>query len=493
MLKADSRQQEFENFVIPFGGKLNRENRWVVLSNLVPWDLVRSHYEASLDSSQGAPSLNGRIAFGALLIKEKLGLVDREVVEQIVENPYLQYFLGYEQYSTEKPFDASMMVHFRKRFREESLREINEQIIKNAKSRLNKDKDDEDLDHGNKRKGKLLIDATCAPADMSYPTDLNLLNEAREKSENLLDVLFSPLVGKERKPRNYRKNARKDYLKIIHNRQGGFRKMRKAIGKQLNYLKRNLTTIDSLLDQEKTELNLLNSKELRQLWIIRELYNQQQCMYENRKHTHPDRIVSLSQPHVRAIVRGKARNRVEFGAKLSLSYQDGYSWIERISWDAYNECHDLKAQVEAFKKRNGHYPEVVCADKIYRTRENRNWCNQNGIRLSGRGPGRPKKDVQINKERQKQIIQDERSRIPVEGKFGQAKRRFGLSLIKSKLAQSSITSIMMSFIVINLQKIFFVPITLELDLPFDHVSIFNHLRSNQKHFNHLSLKSVQIM
>ena len=143
-----------------------------------------------------------------------------------------------------------------------------------------------------------------------------------------------------------------------------------------------------------------------------------------------------------------------FGAKLSLSLVDGMAEVYRLSWDAYNECKDLKGQIESYKRRYGNYPEVVCADKIYRTRENLQYCQEYGIRLSGPKLGRPFKDSGKNKERireQKRIErEDESARIAVEGKFGEAKRRYTLDRIGTRLKETSETSIMMVFMVMNL-------------------------------------------
>ena len=141
----------------------------------------------------GAPAMSARIALGSLIIKEKLGLTDEETVHQIQENPYLQYFLGFPKYKEDKPFDPSMMVHFRSRFSLKTITQITEKIVKSQKKKKSKNNDDE----GPKsNKGKLLIDASCAPADIKYPTDLSLLNEAREKAEHIINILYEPLKQK---------------------------------------------------------------------------------------------------------------------------------------------------------------------------------------------------------------------------------------------------------------------------------------------------------
>ena len=180
-------------------------------------------------------------------------------------------------------------------------------------------------------------------------------------------------------------------------------------------------------------------------------------MYENHTHKIADRIVSISQPHIRPIVRGKAKSNVEFGAKVSISLIDGFSFVDRISWDSYNESGDLIGQIKNYHDRFGFYPESVHADKIYRNRDNRRYCKKYGIRLSGPSLGRPKKVTAENAEQLKlehqQHRQDEIDRIAVEGKFGQGKRRFSLARIMAKLAGTSEAVIMISFMVMNLEKI----------------------------------------
>jgi hypothetical protein len=184
------------------------------------------------------------------------------------------------------------------------------------------------------------------------------------------------------------------------------------------------------------------------LLVVAEVYRQQLWLYENKKQSIDDRIVSLSQPHIRPIVRGKAGKAVEFGAKLSTIYNDYYAFLDHISWDNFNESGDLKAQVEAFKSYTGYYPESVHVDKIYRTRENRAWCKERGIRISASPLGRPQKN--ISKEKKKQALEDERIRNSIEGKFGQAKRRFSLSRVMAKLPHTTLAVIAITFLVMNL-------------------------------------------
>lgn len=454
--KGNPHQMKFQNFYLPFGGELSGENRWVILTEQIPWQRIEQDYRELFSADEGCPAKEARVGFGALIIKERLGTTDRETVEQIRENPYLQYFLGFAEYSNKVPFHHSMMTHFRKRFNKETLAQINDMIVKDAIGHesevADKSSDDDDKPLNN---GKLIVDATCTPADITYPTDLNLLNDAREKTEEIIDAMHTPFIGKKRKPRTYRRKARKDYLAVAKQKKPGYKKIRKAIGKQLRYLKRNLRTIEKRV--QAGLLQLLTKRMYRNLLVVQELYRQQLWMYETRSHKITDRIVSISQPHVRPIVRGKAKSKVEFGAKISVSLVNGFSFVDRISWDSYNESCDLKSQIESYRNRFGFYPESVHADQIYRTRKNRRYCKENGIRLSGPPLGRPKKVTEANaselKHDRRIHRQDEIDRIAIEGKFGQGKRRFTLDRIMAKLARTSEATIVISFIVMNLERI----------------------------------------
>jgi len=453
--KKNTRQLSFENFHLPFGGQLRSDNRWVVLSRMIPWELAESIYAGQFaQSGLGAPALPARVALGALIIKERLGVSDEEAVEQISENPYLQYFLGFQKFSDKPPFDPSMYVHFRKRFSLEQLNRINEEVAR-AKQHVKNDGNDADSTPGDgSNNGKLIVDATCAPADIRYPTDISLVNEAREKSEQIIDKLFGPLKGTRKKPRTYRQKARRLFLSHSKRRKNTLRQRRRTLGQQLRFLGRNIKTIARL--SEEVSLPHLDRRQYRALLVISEVYRQQHLMYEERSNRISDRIVSISQPHVRPIVRGKVSSPTEFGAKLSASLVDGFVFLDRLDWDPYNESVDLPDQIEAYKQRFGHYPESVHCDKIYRSRANRNYCKERGIRISGPPLGRPPKDTPGNakeiKARKKQQRQDERDRIPIEGKFGQGKRRFSLNRIMAKLSTTSEAVMAIIFIVVNLEK-----------------------------------------
>ncbi len=173
-------------------------------------------------------------------------------------------------------------------------------------------------------------------------------------------------------------------------------------------------------------------------------------MYRKRTRRIDDRIVSISQPHVRPMVRGKARAHVEFGAKVAVSLVNGYARLERLDWNNFHEGQTLQAAVEAYRERYGCYPEAVLADKVYRTRENLRYCKERGIRLSGPPLGRPSKFMEAQQQRMEK--EDAAGRNAIEGKFGEGKRLYGLGLIRTRLQATSETVIALQLLVMNLEQ-----------------------------------------
>ena len=445
MYKFDKNHQFcLADFNQPMGLKMNPENRWVKKAETIPWEAIEEKYAALFPSKKGMPAKPLRTALGSLLIQKQLQFSDRELVEEIRENPYFQYFIGLPGYQDAIPFVPSLLVEFRKRLTAEVLEEINEMIIAYNAPDDPPPTGGDDNEESETNSGTLILDATCAPQNISYPQDVNLLNEAREKLEKMIDIIC--YEQNYYKPRMYRQKARKDYLNLAKCKKSTAKKIRKAIKAQLQYIRRDLRYIDAFLE----EIDLCDDLS-KQLVTIRTLVEQQQYMYENKVHSVPDRIVSISQPYIRPIVRGKAKAPVEFGAKLDLSIdENGIARLERLSFDAYNESDVLITAVENYKSRTGHYPERVLVDQIYRNRTNRAFCSEHGIRISGPALGRPKKDNKVDK---KQEYIDNNDRIEVERAFSLAKRRYGLGLITAKLDTTTRSSIALSIIAMNVNRL----------------------------------------
>ena len=442
---VSSTQMTLTGFETPFDNQLDPENRWVVLSKQIPWDdLVSLFNKHNPPKQTGRPSLNPRVLIGAVIIKHILNLDDRETVAQISENMYLQYFLGYSSYIKEPPFDASLFVDIRKRLGQELIAEMNERIHGFSMERSTERKKGSNNDSGgSENKGDVIYDATACPQDIAYPTDLGLLNRSREITEKIIDELHQK-HPQQKKPRTYRKVARKAYLKVAQNKNPSKKVIRKGIKSQLQYLRRNFKTINEWLND--FEAFPLNGKLQRRYWVIQTIYDQQLLMFNNRTHQVDDRIVSIHEPHVRPMVRGKSRSKTEFGAKIHLSLVDGYSFLDTISWDAFNEGSHLMEYVEKYKERFGFYPARVLADQLYCSRDNRRNLKEKGIKLAAKPLGRPSA-----KAVGKHVSPGERN--PIEGKFGQAKNGYGMNRIRARLKDTSQSWIASIVLVLNLVKL----------------------------------------
>ena len=444
-------QLTLEGFETPFDRSLNPKNRWVVLAHLIPWDEICNIYLKHVGiSSTGRPSISPRIVIGSLIIKHLCNLDDRETVDQISENIYMQYFLGFPSFSDQAPFDSSLLTDFRKRLGMDQVNAINERIV-SLKAKFESQQDDapqpedkdssEDNDHGQDNKGRLIFDATACPQDIAYPTDLDLLSGAREKTEQLIDKLYHPQLHKQ-KPRTYRQVARKRYLQTAQKKNKSKKVIRRAVGSQLRFLSRNVRSINNLLDHY--EQIPLEPKDHKYLLVISTLFEQQKQMYDNHSHSIENRIVSIHQPHVRPIVRGKSHAKVEFGAKIHVSLIDGISFLDELSWEAFNEGNHMMDYVERYRERFGFYPKEVLADQIYCTRSNRAALKEKRIKLLAKPLGRPSA-VSIH------LSPGERN--PIEGKFGQAKTGYGLNRIRARLKGTSETWIASIILVLNLVKL----------------------------------------
>ena len=217
--------------------------------------------------------------------------------------------------------------------------------------------------------------------------------------------------------------------------------------------RRNLTSIAYLIECG-TSLLAAGRHWYRKLLVASELTSQQQILYNSESRSIPYQIVRMTQPHIRPIVRGKARNNVEFGAKISISVTgEGVTFLIRLSLDPYNEADDLNAQVRAYQRRHGYYRKVVCADQIYRRQSNHAFCKQYHIRLSVPHLGRSKKHTESLAEERQIALEHQRQRNGVEGRFGQGKRCFGLDLIREKNVETSGCTTAMKRLIMNLQRL----------------------------------------
>ena len=367
----------------------------------------------------------------------------------------MQFFIGLKEFTIQPVFDPSLFVEIRKRAGNKVFDSLNVELIKSVSEKADKRHNKKGTDKTNntpKNKGKMQADATVADQYITFPTDNGILNQSRKQCEKLIDKLYD-LSGKEgEKPRTYRRKIDKAYLDYSKKKRKREAIHRKMTRKLLECVNRDIKQVNKMLDifESKGSRFPLKHPDQRMFWIINTAYAQQKLMYDTKTHSCTDRIVSIFQPHVRPIPRGKTKAQIEFGSKLGVSLDNGFARINTLSWDAYHEGGDLIKQVESYKQLHGYYPELVQVDKIYATRENRSWLNERNIRITAVPLGR-RKDKETETYYQKRKRRKEASeRNHIEGKFGQGKNGYNLNEIRARLKNTSESWVSCIFFIMNL-------------------------------------------
>lgn len=433
--------------------RLPKTNRWVQMGDTLPWTEYEKVYNKRLKNEKvGASNRPGRMVIAALIIKHKLNLSDEETILTIQENPYMQYMCGLTEYSDKPIFDPSLFVTIRKRI---TIDDINALTLELAKKARQKEKDNTKDDDGGgdspaiTKPTDLKVDATCADAELRYPTDIDLIEDGAKYIDRMLDKVCG--IKKIRKPSTTERNRiRAIYLNVIKRKHKGAKLIKDAITRMLPLLYRDILTLLNFIGVDDETYARFNRTQKRTIQAVIDMYHQQETMLCQGTHKCENRIVSIHQPHIRPIVRGKAKAKVEFGAKIGVSIISGFSFIDHHSWDAYNEASDLTIHIEKYKNRFGCKPERFFGDKIYLNRENRKILKEKEIQIMGRALGRPPKnpsEEQLERERIGTSLRNE-----AEAQFGTGKRAYRANNIRARLPETAQCWTAMCYFVKNLTK-----------------------------------------
>lgn len=462
--KSQGKQLTLEDFRSSLAN-LPKSNRWVRLGDLLPWSEIEKSYNLKLNNSTtGAGNKAARIIVGALIIKHKMCLSDRETIWTIQENPYMQYFLGLSEFTDEPIFDPSLFVTIRKRLQIADLNAFTEELLGSQKenSRVDSQKhtdsgnDDDfnDIDGfkdelGREHKGDMKIDATCSDAEVRYPTDIDLLNDASRVLNRYINKICSKFSLT--CPVAYAKQSRKAYLEVIKHKKKSKKMINNCKSKMIAYLSRDIRSLTELVAIHGSQLlDIFKQNERRTLCAIINMFHQQEEMFKLGVHTCKDRIISIFQSHIRPIVRGKSKAPTEFGAKIGASIVSGYTFIDHHSWDAYNESTDLELQIDLYKKRFGCLPARIYADKIYLNRANRKLMKDLEIEIMGKPLGRPPKNQ--DPEYETKMAKAVGDRNEIEATFGTGKRVYKANNIRAKLPETANCWTGMCYFVKNVMK-----------------------------------------
>jgi len=400
--------------ILPYGGKLNQENRWIKLSQLVPWASLEEIYRKYF-SRLGRPAKDSRLINGLLIAKHSRNLSDEEVVEEFLENPYLQYFCGYDQLVIEKEIHPTTLSKMRKRVGEEYFAKFETEItgVLKTKNLI--------------KTGQQQIDGSVFSVNITYPTDIGLLEKSRRWVVDRIKEIKEKGDIKE-KIRTYSRKAKQVYLSFSKKRKRTMQEVRRVQKQLIQYLRRNLKQIKGLLGGAGERLGGIRDDLQKKLGVIEQIYQQQWTMLKEKTHQIADRIVSIHRSHIRPIVRGKnGPKEVEFGPKCIISYVDGYAFLDEFGYENYYEGAKLKKSLELHERRFGEKPKEVITDRIFGTRENRKLLQEWGIEGAFMPLGRRTK---ISDSALKKIKKRQRRRGRMEGIIGYGKVKFGLDRIR---------------------------------------------------------------
>ena len=452
---------------------LDKSNRWVMLGDLLPWAEIEKRYNSKLKNGvKGAGNKPARLIIGAMIVKHKLSLSDEETIQMIQENPYMQYMCGLSEFTDEPVFDPSLFVTIRKRISEQELNEMTVSLLQEQQRLKEEGKHQEeqsdDNSHnppasalvesgsaeftdsrGRKHSGVLKIDATCADAEVRYPVDVDLVNDGCRIIEEYTAGVCK-LLGV-RKPRTPYQSVRGIYLELVKRKKKGGKFLKDTLRMMLAYLDKATRMLFDILVSDPRSNEFFTPAKKQILGAVCTMLQQQKEMLANGTHQCANRIVSIFQPHVRPIVRGKAKARTEFGAKIGVSVVEGYTFIDHHSWDAYNESSDLSLQIQLFKERFGCLPATVLADKIYMNRPNRNILEDLEVRTYCKPLGRPPKEPPPP-EVKARMAKAVGERNEVECSFGTGKRVYRANNIRAKLPDTARCWTGMCYFVKNVMK-----------------------------------------
>ena len=278
-------------------------------------------------------------------------------------------------------------------------------------------------------------DATCYESEMRYPTDQKLLWECCEKAYSMMCELSRRLEI--HRPRTKYLDVEKANLTYMKQRKHSKSQQRKLTRRLIKLLAKILEEIRKMMREHDDE-DQLTLREKSTLDIITKVYRQQKNHFNSNdpRESIPDRIVSISKPYVRPIVRGKEVKNVEFGAKCNNILIDGISFIEKLSFNAFNEGTRLEHCIKMHKRLFKVDAKKIGGDTGYAGTANRNLCKELGIQTSFVKRGRP-----TTEKNDKDYVRQELARVratAMEGSFGTQKEHYDMRRIKARKKKTEI-------------------------------------------------------
>lgn len=395
--------------LLPFGGQIDKNNRWLKIRELIPWEELEVKYR-SYFSKIGRPGKDGQLIIGLMFLKHMTAKSDEEVKLELQENIYWQAFCGLEQFEVQPLLDSSSLTKLRKRLGVTFIRELEDSTYKVL------------IDKKIIKGQGLLVDGTVFPEKIKYPNDVGLLNDVREWLVRRIKQI-SNKTGE--KVRTYCRVARKVYLNFAKKKVKTKRMIERAKREMLQFVRRNMSQARELI-RESGEVAKEGFE--KRLNLAEKILEQQYDMHRRRANSVKDRIVSFYRGYVRPMKRGKSGRPVEFGPKGALSFVGGFLFLDMMSHDNFSEAQAeiVKSQIENYRKKFKKNPSSFTADKLYGSLENRETMKKEGIRSAFKSLGKKGKDSHAHG---RWFRKKQRQRNQIEGSFGNSKEHYGLEEI----------------------------------------------------------------
>jgi len=418
--------------LFPFGGKLDESNRWLRIAEMIPWEELEEEY-AKHFSDVGRPATDSQLVIGLLLLKHMTGLSDEGIVEEVLENPYMQAFCGFEKFVTGEMLDPSTLTKMRERLGLEFFKELEKKTYKLL------------IDRKIIKAKGMLVDATVFPEEIKYPNDVGLLNDIREWLVGNIKKI-GKAIGK--RYRTYSRMARKDYLNFSKKRKKTKKTINKAKKQMLQYVRRNIKQLKEAIEQVKAKGQRVKQNIRERLQVAEGIYRQQQEMYKRKTNRIAERIVSFHRPYVRPIKRGKQGKKTEFGGKGALVHVGGFLFLDYFEHRAFAEEELTAEHLLGYVDRFGKLPPYVSMDTKYGTQKNRELMEGLEVRASFKRRGRQPKmpDAQDRWFKRKQ-----RERNRIEGSFGNGKEHYGLDRVRYSIKNGSEIWVRAGILAMNLK------------------------------------------
>ena len=436
-------QQAIFKELNPYGGEIDRNNRWIKLSEQVPWDNLEVIYLRYFNPKKHLVIKKSRLILGLMVGQMLMGQSDRTIIEYFHENPYFQYFCGQNSFVIKREkgiIHHSLLSKRRKRLGAEYMHHFEQEVIRELSQK------------GLIKGDQLILDATVFPADISYPNDVKLLNSVREYlCQTILDVknTYDP----KGRIRTVRKTARKLFLSYQKTKRKSQNFIRKTRKKMIRYVTRNIAQLETVLEKAKTLKDWQTQQIQEKLSVAKTILAQQIHMAQTKGRKVANRIVSFHRPDIRPIIRGKEGNRVEFGPKAHVALVDGFAILDHVQYENFNEGIQVQDCVDKHRSRFGKHPTMLLADQLYANRHNRDLLKEKGIPHSFKRIGRPPNESPTQSRFYRRNFKKKQGqRNHIEATFGHLKSRFNLNVIKWSVPDAHSIQIRLGLIAFNLNS-----------------------------------------